>query len=81
MPPFVAPDIGFVFRKDQFAEVVNGGLWWWTFNLLDFQGNDVAVIDRNWRGLGLEVPATSHKEAAVIMSRFGSNPAPKNERE
>lgn len=63
MPPSAVWDIGFAFRKDQFAEVVNGGLWWWTFNLLDFQGNDVAVIDRNWRGLGLEVSAaTSLKE-------------------
>jgi len=33
----------------------SAGLWWWTFNVEDEDGATLAMVDRNWRGLGLEV--------------------------
>jgi hypothetical protein len=43
------------FRNKQFAVVENPGFWNWTFTLLDEDDNVIAQIDRNWRGIGLEV--------------------------
>jgi Scramblase len=44
-----------IFRNRQFAVVENPGLWNWTFTLKDEEDNVLAQIDRNWRGIGLEV--------------------------
>ncbi|KAG1362728.1 altered inheritance rate of mitochondria protein 25 [Cocos nucifera] len=39
----------------QFAVVENPGFWDWTFTLKDENDNVLAQINRDWRGLGLEV--------------------------
>lgn len=42
-------------KKVQFAAMENAGFWWWTFTLKDSNGDVLGVIDRDFRGLGLEV--------------------------
>lgn len=39
----------------QFAVVENPGFWNWTFTLKDDGENVLAEINRDWRGIGLEV--------------------------
>lgn len=39
--------------------VENPGFWNWTFTLKDDEENVLAQIDRDWRGLGLEVISLS----------------------
>ncbi|GJP70827.1 hypothetical protein CLOP_g1722 [Closterium sp. NIES-67] len=55
-------------HKQQFARVVNPGFWWWSFPLCDADGQRLAVISRNWRGLGFEV----FTDAGQYVVRFGS---------
>lgn len=43
------------YRNKQFAVVENPGFWDWTFTLKDENDNVLAQINRDWRGLGLEV--------------------------
>ncbi|CAI5988381.1 unnamed protein product [Closterium sp. NIES-64] len=54
--------------KQQFARVVNPGFWWWSFALCDAEGQRIAGITRNWRGLGFEV----FTDAGQYVVRFGS---------
>ena len=42
-------------RNKQFAVVENPGFWNWTFTLKDDHENVLAEINRDWRGIGLEV--------------------------
>ncbi|XP_042434675.1 altered inheritance rate of mitochondria protein 25-like isoform X2 [Zingiber officinale] len=51
----------------QFAVVENPGFWNWTFTLRDEEGNVLAQIDRNWRGVGLEL----FTDAGQYVVRFG----------
>ncbi|KAK3141620.1 hypothetical protein QOZ80_4BG0336200 [Eleusine coracana subsp. coracana] len=51
----------------QFAVVENPGFWNWTFTLLDEDDNVLAQIDRNWRGIGLEL----FTDAGQYAIRFG----------
>ncbi|KAG6506994.1 altered inheritance rate of mitochondria protein 25-like [Zingiber officinale] len=51
----------------QFAVVENPGFWNWTFTLKDENGNVLAQIDRNWRGIGLEL----FTDAGQYVIRFG----------
>ncbi|XP_021725768.1 altered inheritance rate of mitochondria protein 25-like [Chenopodium quinoa] len=53
----------------QFAVVENPGFWNWTFTMKDADGNVLAEIDRDWRGLGLEV----FTDAGQYAIRFGSS--------
>ncbi|CAI5457596.1 unnamed protein product, partial [Closterium sp. Yama58-4] len=55
-------------HKQQFARVVNPGFWWWSFALCDGEGQRLAEITRNWRGLGFEV----FTDAGQYVVRFGS---------
>ncbi|CAI5506156.1 unnamed protein product [Closterium sp. Naga37s-1] len=55
-------------HKQQFARVVNPGFWWWSFALCDAEGQRLAEITRNWRGLGFEV----FTDAGQYVVRFGS---------
>ncbi|KAG0473270.1 hypothetical protein HPP92_015127 [Vanilla planifolia] len=52
----------------QFAVVENPGLWNWTFTLKDEDDNVLAQIDRDWRGLGLEL----FTDAGQYVIRFGN---------
>ncbi|KAG6477901.1 hypothetical protein ZIOFF_061333 [Zingiber officinale] len=54
-------------RNKQFAVVENPGFWNWTFTLRDEEGNVLAQIDRNWRGVGLEL----FTDAGQYVVRFG----------
>ena len=59
-------------KKVQFAAMENAGFWWWTFTLRDERGQVLGVIDRDFRGLGLEVsylkePKLKRKEHIVTM--------------
>ncbi|XP_068650999.1 altered inheritance rate of mitochondria protein 25 [Aristolochia californica] len=51
----------------QFAVVENPGFWNWTFTLKDSDGNVLAEIDRDWRGIGLEL----FTDAGQYVIRFG----------
>ncbi|XP_072989050.1 phospholipid scramblase family protein C343.06c isoform X1 [Typha latifolia] len=51
----------------QFAVVENPGFWNWTFTLKDEHENVLAQIDRNWRGIGLEL----FTDAGQYVIRFG----------
>ncbi|CAN6461299.1 unnamed protein product [Victoria cruziana] len=53
--------------KEQFAVVENAGFWNWTFTLKDNEGNVLAEIDRDWRGIGLEL----FTDAGQYVIRFG----------
>eukprot|EP00897_Mesotaenium_endlicherianum_P010193 jgi/Mesen1/9201/ME000591S08528 len=53
--------------KRQVGAVENPGLWWWTFTLEDEAGGTLAVVDRNWRGLGFEF----FTDAGQYVVRFG----------
>ncbi|KAJ4752747.1 Phospholipid scramblase [Rhynchospora pubera] len=52
----------------QFAVVENPGFWNWTFTLKDEEDNVLAEIDRNWRGIGLEL----FTDAGQYVIRFGA---------
>ncbi|KAH7688765.1 Diphosphate--fructose-6-phosphate 1-phosphotransferase protein [Dioscorea alata] len=52
----------------QFAMVENPGFWNWTFTLKDDEENVLAQIDRDWRGLGLEL----FTDAGQYVIRFGN---------
>ncbi|KAJ0974684.1 hypothetical protein J5N97_016649 [Dioscorea zingiberensis] len=61
-------------RNKQFAMVENPGFWNWTFTLKDEEKNVLAQIDRDWRGLGLEL----FTDAGQYVIRFGDpDPSPK----
>ncbi|GAQ78693.1 hypothetical protein KFL_000170390 [Klebsormidium nitens] len=51
----------------QFGEVNNWGFWWWTFEVKGENGENMAVIDRNWRGFGFELMT----DAGQYCVRFG----------
>ncbi|ONK55778.1 uncharacterized protein A4U43_C10F890 [Asparagus officinalis] len=51
----------------QFAVVENPGFWNWTFTLKDENDNVLAQIDRDWRGVGLEL----FTDAGQYVIRFG----------
>ncbi|KAF3782601.1 Altered inheritance rate of mitochondria protein 25 [Nymphaea thermarum] len=53
--------------KEQFAVVENPGFWNWTFTLKDNEGKVLAEIDRDWRGIGLEL----FTDAGQYVIRFG----------
>ncbi|KAJ3700756.1 hypothetical protein LUZ61_004461 [Rhynchospora tenuis] len=53
----------------QFAVVENPGFWNWTFTLKDEEDNVLAAIDRNWRGIGLEL----FTDAGQYVIRFGAS--------
>ncbi|OVA18479.1 Scramblase [Macleaya cordata] len=53
--------------KKQFAVVENPGFWNWTFTLKDIDGNVLAEVDRDWRGLGFEL----FTDAGQYVIRFG----------
>lgn len=53
--------------KKQFAVVENPGFWNWTFTLKDIDGNVLAEIDRDWRGIGFELLT----DAGQYVIRFG----------
>ncbi|ERN15625.1 hypothetical protein AMTRI_Chr03g144920 [Amborella trichopoda] len=53
--------------KEQFAVVENPGFWNWTFTLKDINGNVLAEIDRDWRGIGFEL----FTDAGQYVIRFG----------
>ncbi|XP_058085724.1 altered inheritance rate of mitochondria protein 25 [Magnolia sinica] len=53
--------------KRQFAVVENPGFWNWTFTLKDSDGNVLAEIDRDWRGIGFEL----FTDAGQYVIRFG----------
>ncbi|XP_008785041.2 altered inheritance rate of mitochondria protein 25 isoform X2 [Phoenix dactylifera] len=52
----------------QFAVVENPGFWDWTFTLKDENDNVLAQINRDWRGLGLEL----FTDAGQYVIRFGN---------
>ncbi|CAN6269138.1 unnamed protein product [Urochloa humidicola] len=51
----------------QFAVVENPGFWNWTFSLVDEDDKLLAQVDRNWRGIGLEL----FTDAGQYAIRFG----------
>ncbi|KAK4800639.1 hypothetical protein SAY86_021126, partial [Trapa natans] len=51
----------------QFAVVENPGFWNWTFTLKDINGEVLAQIDRDWRGIGFEV----FTDAGQYVIQFG----------
>ncbi|CAA7403875.1 unnamed protein product [Spirodela intermedia] len=51
----------------QFAVVENPGFWNWTFTLKDDGENVLAEINRDWRGIGLEL----FTDAGQYVIRFG----------
>ncbi|KAG9454378.1 hypothetical protein H6P81_007282 [Aristolochia fimbriata] len=53
--------------NQQFAVVENLGFWNWTFTLKDYEGNVLAEIDRDWRGIGFEL----FTDAGQNVIRFG----------
>uniref|UniRef100_A0ACD5V505 Uncharacterized protein n=1 Tax=Avena sativa TaxID=4498 RepID=A0ACD5V505_AVESA len=53
----------------QFAVVENPGFWNWTFTLIDEDEKVLAQIDRNWRGIGLEL----FTDAGQYAIRFGDS--------
>ncbi|KAG9454376.1 hypothetical protein H6P81_007280 [Aristolochia fimbriata] len=53
--------------NQQFAVVENPGFWNWTFTLKDYEGNVLAEIDRDWRGIGFEL----FTDAGQYVIRFG----------
>ncbi|KAF3328978.1 altered inheritance rate of mitochondria protein 25 [Carex littledalei] len=55
--------------NSQFAVVENPGFWNWNFTLKDEEGNVLAEIDRNWRGIGLEL----FTDAGQYVIRFGGS--------
>ncbi|WOL04356.1 hypothetical protein Cni_G13077 [Canna indica] len=57
----------------QFAVVENPGFWNWTFTLKDEDENVLAQIDRDWRGLGLEL-FTDAGQYVIQFGNTGSNP-------
>lgn len=53
--------------------VENPGFWNWTFTLKDENDNVLAQIDRDWRGVGLEVRFASH--ICMLISMIDSAPS------